>query len=81
MKIKGTIFTDVVINPIKVIENLITEIIGIDGRVIEKDNKYYKVTEEIFYHGNREEYEEITKESYEYIQALYLILKYKTNNL
>lgn len=76
MEVHGYVYQAVDIDPIRVIEKLIDNEISWQGWIFEKDGKYYRGYEaSAGYHHNDKE-KEITKETYEYVKALQLVLEY-----
>jgi len=75
MEIYASITQKVSIDPIDVIEKLIEKELGSNTWTVQKNNKYFKVWEESAGCHSFEAEKEINKESYEYVEALNLILK------
>lgn len=73
MEVNATCIQKVEINPKDVIEKLIEDRLGYDGWVFKENNKFYKSWEEYEYIDHKEE---ISKEMFDYINALQLVLKY-----
>lgn len=76
LEIQATFTEKVQVDPMLVIQKLIDHEIGWNNWVVEKDGKFYK--EYSSYHNTTEK-EEISKEVYEYVQSLQLILKFLFN--
>jgi len=75
MEVYGNVRTKVDIDPEDVIKNLIKDEIGFQGWIFEKDGRYYRGFEVSAGVHSFDEEAEITKEKYEYVKALQLILK------
>jgi hypothetical protein len=75
MEIYADIRQKVQVNPKDVIEKLIEEQVGWHGWAFEKDNLYYRGFEQSAGSHSYDEKEEITKEKYDYIRALQLVLE------
>ncbi len=74
MIIDAKLTTRVIVEPVQVIEKLIEEATGYNGWITIIEGKYYKGTE-VYY--NKDEFTEVTKELYDYVEALKLVLKNK----
>lgn len=74
MKIHASFRHEVVIDPKDVINKLIEEEIGCRNWVFKENDKYYRHFEESAGQHVIDCKEEITKEKYEYIEALLLVL-------
>ena len=77
MEIKAIASLNVSINPQEVIETLICKEIGVDRFVAEEDGKYYIKTSANHFDVH---VSETSKETYEYIKALELVLKHLKDN-
>lgn len=75
MEVYANIKQLVEINPQTVIEKLISKEIGFRAWILEKDGKYYIGFEQSNGGHSFVKEEEITKEKYDYIKALELILE------
>jgi len=75
MKIYADVRQEVNVNPKDVIEKLIEKEIGWRNWIFEKDGKFYRGFEQSMGVHSIDDEEEITKEKYEYIRALELVLK------
>lgn len=76
LEIQASFTEKVQVDPIHVIQKLIDREIGWNNWIVEKDGKFYK---ECSSYHNTTEKEEISKEVYEYVQSLQLILKFLFN--
>lgn len=74
MQINGTIYSKVEIDPIDVINGLISELIGHKQWIIKEDKKY--VVKEEAYRNIEVIVKEITKEQFDYYKELESIKKY-----
>lgn len=74
MKVYADVRSLVEIDPRDVIEKLLEESIGRRGWVFEKDGKYYQGLEVGAGNHSYNDEEEITKEKFDYIKALKLVL-------
>lgn len=74
MKVYATINQEVVINPKEVIKNLIEKEIGRDNWIFKEGGKFYEGFEQYVGSHSVDSKDEITKEKYEYVKALQLVL-------
>jgi hypothetical protein len=74
MEIYGTIIQKVIINPLLVMKELYENELYWRHRVFEKDGKYYEWWEEGAGSHSIDKEKEISKERYEYIQALKIVI-------
>lgn len=77
MKVYATFSQEVYVEPTQVIKNLIKKEIGDTNYnwIIEKDGRYFHVHEESAGCHSVELEDEISKDKYEYIKALQLVLE------
>jgi hypothetical protein len=77
MKVYATFSQEVHIEPKQVIKKLIEKEIGDEYRnwIVEKDGKYYHIHEESAGCHSVDVEDEISKEKYDYVKALQLVLK------
>ena len=77
MKVYATFSQEVHVEPKQVIQKLIQKEIGNEYRnwIVEKEGKYYHVQEESAGCHTVDVENEISKDKYEYIKALQLVLK------
>ena len=73
MKVYADFREEVHIDPKDVIKKLKEKLTGYRGWILEKEGKYYRGWEETAMSRSWDEFEEITKEDYEYYQALCLV--------
>lgn len=78
MKVYATFRQEAVINPKEVIKNLINKEIGDTNHnwIVEKDDKFYHIHEQSAGCHSFDVENEISKDKYEYIRALELVLKH-----
>lgn len=74
IEVFGTVHTKVHVKPSHVIVKLIEKELGFRSWILERDGKYYQVHEESAGH-NIETEAEITKEKFDYVKALELVLE------
>ena len=75
MQVYADIRQKVEVNPKDVIEKLIEESIGWRSWIFERDGKYYKGYDQSAGSHSYEEEKEISKEQYDYVRALQLVLE------
>lgn len=76
MEIYANVKQNVLINPKDVIQKLIDEEIGYDSWTFEKNDKCFKGFEQSAGCHSYDDEVEITREKYDYIKALQLVLKH-----
>ena len=75
MEIHGTLRHKINIAPKDVIEKLIQNEIGWRGWIFKEDGKFYRGYEQSAGAHSYDEKQEISKQTYKYIEALQLVLK------